>query len=135
MTVQADLFGTLQTAAGIYLAIYLVSHMVAVFVLGRTVMKVDTDFLFATGAPAGLLHDPWNVRLIPPLFACGVGALHSPRLRIARRASLPSHLDFGSQRIRMGDGRFWRRHRRHNHSIDVSAAHSVITAAGDEVRS
>jgi hypothetical protein len=65
MTVQADLFGTLQTAAGIYLAIYLVSHMIAVFVLGRTVMKVDTDFLFATGAPAGLLHDPWNVRLIP----------------------------------------------------------------------
>jgi hypothetical protein len=29
------------------------------------VMKVDTDFLFATGAPAGLLHDSWNVRLIP----------------------------------------------------------------------
>jgi hypothetical protein len=53
MTVQADLFGTLQTAAGIYLAIYLVSHMIAVFVLGRTVMKVDTDFLFATGATHG----------------------------------------------------------------------------------
>jgi succinate dehydrogenase hydrophobic anchor subunit len=65
MRVEADLFGTLQTAAGIYLAIYLVSHMIAVFVLGRMVMKVDTDFLFATGAPAGLLHDPWNVRLIP----------------------------------------------------------------------
>jgi hypothetical protein len=65
MTVKADLFGTLQTAAGIYLAIYLVSHMIAVFVLGRMVMKVDTDFLFATAAPAGLLHDAWNVRLIP----------------------------------------------------------------------
>jgi hypothetical protein len=65
MAVKADLFGTLQTAAGIYLAIYLVSHMIAVFVLGRMVMKVDTDFLFATGEPAGLLHDSWNVRLIP----------------------------------------------------------------------
>jgi hypothetical protein len=65
MTVDAELFGTLQTAAGIYLAIYLVSHMIAVFVLGRMVMQVDTDFLFATGAPAGLVHDPWNVRLIP----------------------------------------------------------------------
>jgi hypothetical protein len=62
---EADLFGTLQTATGIYLAIYLVSHLIAVFVLGRMVMKVDTDFLFATGAPAGLLHDAWNVRLIP----------------------------------------------------------------------
>jgi hypothetical protein len=59
MTVQADLFGTLQTAAGIYLA---------------------------------------------------------------------SYLGFGSQRVRMGRGRSWRRHRRHNHCVDVSAAHSVITS-------
>jgi hypothetical protein len=62
---EADLFGALQTVSGIYLAIYLVSHMIAVFVLGRMVMKVDTDFLFAAAAPAGLLHDSWNVRLIP----------------------------------------------------------------------
>src|SRR6266480_1325039 len=65
MRIEADLFGTLQTAAGIYLAIYIVSHMMAVFVLGRVVMKVDNDFLFASGAPTGLLHDRWNVRLIP----------------------------------------------------------------------
>jgi hypothetical protein len=65
LNAEADLFGTLQTAAGFYLAIYLVSHLIAVFVLGRMVMKVDTDFLFAIGAPVGLLHDSWNVRLIP----------------------------------------------------------------------
>jgi hypothetical protein len=58
MTVDADLFGTLQTAAGVYLAIYLVSHMIAVFVLGRIVMKVDTDFLFATGRRRGCCTTP-----------------------------------------------------------------------------
>jgi hypothetical protein len=94
MRVGADFFGTLQTAAGIYLAIYIVSHMMAVFVLGRVVMKVDTDFLFASGAPTGLLHDPWNVRLIPhyslavwALFihlACGLrGVLLSHGISIA----------------------------------------------------
>ena len=65
MTVDADLFGTLQTAAGMYLAIYLISHMIAVFVLGRMVMKVDTDFLFASRGAGGAAARPWNVRLIP----------------------------------------------------------------------
>jgi hypothetical protein len=94
MRVEADFFSTLQTAAGIYLAIYIVSHMMAVFVLGRMVMKGDTDFLFASGAPTGLLHDPWNVRLIPhyslavcALFihlACGLrGVLLSHGISIA----------------------------------------------------
>jgi hypothetical protein len=94
MRVEADFFGSLQTAAGIYLAVYIVSHMVAVFVFGRMVMKVDTDFLFASGAPTGLLHDSWNVRLIPhyslavcALFihlACGLrGILLSHGISIA----------------------------------------------------
>ena len=37
----------------------------AVFILGRAVTKVDTTFLWASGAPVGLLPHPWNVRLIP----------------------------------------------------------------------
>ena len=48
----SDLFGTLQTAAAAYLAVFLSSHLTAVFVLGRAVMKVDTDFAFASGAQA-----------------------------------------------------------------------------------
>jgi hypothetical protein len=64
----SDLFGTLQTAAGAYLAVFLSSHLTAVFVLGRAVMKVDTDFSFASGAPAGLLLDSWNVRLVLHYF-------------------------------------------------------------------
>ena len=64
----SDLFGTLQTAAAGYLAVFLSSHLTAVFVLGRAVMKVDTDFSFASGAPAGLLLDSWNVRLVLHYF-------------------------------------------------------------------
>jgi hypothetical protein len=36
----------------------------AVFVLARP-NGVDTNFLWASGQPAGLLGDAWNVRLIP----------------------------------------------------------------------
>ncbi|HEX9323269.1 MAG TPA: hypothetical protein VF913_14305 [Xanthobacteraceae bacterium] len=93
MRIEADLFGTMQTAAGIYLAVFIVSHLIAVFVLGRMVMKVDTDFLFASGAPTGLLYDAWNVRLIPhyslavwALFvhlACGLRVLLSHGISIS----------------------------------------------------
>jgi hypothetical protein len=89
MHVVADLFATLQTTAGMYLAIYIVSHMIAVFVLGRTVMKVDTDFLFASGAPTGLVHDAWNVRLIPH-YSLAVWALFI-HLACGLRSVLLSH--------------------------------------------
>ena len=61
----ADLFAALQTATGAYLAIFIVSHLNAVFPLGRWEMGIDTDFFFASGGPPGLLADAWNVRLIP----------------------------------------------------------------------
>jgi hypothetical protein len=60
-----DLYSTLQTCTGAFLTAYIASHLNAVFVLGRAVSKVDTTFLWASGAPAGLLADAWNVRLIP----------------------------------------------------------------------
>jgi hypothetical protein len=50
------------------LTAFIVSHLNAVFILARAVTKVDTTFLWASGAPAGLLDDPWNVRLIPHYF-------------------------------------------------------------------
>jgi hypothetical protein len=64
-TYKSDFFGTLQTTSGTYLSVFIVSHMTAVFVLGRIVQNVDTNFYFASGGEAGLLVDPWNVRLIP----------------------------------------------------------------------
>lgn len=62
---QADLYRTLQTSTGAFLAAFIASHLNAVFILGRAVTKVDTTFLWASGAPVGLLPDAWNVRLIP----------------------------------------------------------------------
>ena len=64
-TLKADFFRTLQTATGALLTAFIVSHLNAVFVLGRSFSQVDTTFLWAGGAPTGLLPDPWNVRLIP----------------------------------------------------------------------
>lgn len=65
MIVKSDIFGSLQTAAGAYLGAFIVSHLIAVFVLGRRAMQVDTNWDFAIAAPAGLMGDPWNVRLVP----------------------------------------------------------------------
>ena len=60
-----DLYRTLQTSTGAFLTAFIVSHLNSVFILGRAVTKVDTTFLWASGAPVGLLPDAWNVRLIP----------------------------------------------------------------------
>jgi len=62
---RSDLYRTLQTSTGVFLTAFIVSHLNAVFILGRAVTKVDTTFLWASGAPVGLLPDAWNVRLIP----------------------------------------------------------------------
>jgi hypothetical protein len=60
-----DLYHTLQTSSGAFLAAFIASHLNSVFVLARTVTKVDTTFLWASGTPVGLLPNAWNVRLIP----------------------------------------------------------------------
>ena len=70
---RADIYSSIQTATAAYLAVYITSHLIAVFILGRMFLGIDTTFEWASGAPTGLLHDPWNVRLIPhyslaPLF-------------------------------------------------------------------
>jgi hypothetical protein len=62
---RSDLLGTLQTSTGAFLTAFIVSHLNSVFILGRAVTKVNTNFLWASGAPTGLLLDAWNVRLIP----------------------------------------------------------------------
>lgn len=48
----SDLSRTLQTSTGAFLTAFIVSHLNAVFILGRAVTKVDTTFLWASGAPA-----------------------------------------------------------------------------------
>ena len=60
-----DRFRTFQIASGIFLAAYVLGHMNSVFVYARLYLGIDSDWAFATGAPAGLVKDAWNIRLVP----------------------------------------------------------------------
>lgn len=66
-TAQPGLDGwrALQLASGAYMAAFLVSHMSAGLILARHVTGTETDWAWASGLPAGLLGDAWNIRLIP----------------------------------------------------------------------
>ena len=63
--VPTDRFRTFQMASGVYLAFYVLGHMDSVFIFARTYLGIDTGWSFATGAPTGLVKDPWNIRLVP----------------------------------------------------------------------
>ena len=54
---------TFQIASGIFLAAYVLGHMNSVFVYAELYLGIDSDWAFATGAPAGLVKDAWNIRL------------------------------------------------------------------------
>lgn len=62
---KADVFRTLQIASGVYLVFFVLGHMNSVFFYARTLLKIQTDWAFATGAPTGLIKDAWNIRLLP----------------------------------------------------------------------
>ena len=61
----SDRFRAFQIASGVYLAFYVLGHMDSVFIFARTYLGIDTGWGFATGAPTGLVKDPWNIRLVP----------------------------------------------------------------------
>jgi hypothetical protein len=60
-----DFQRTYQVASGVYLSVYILGHMNSVFVYARTFLGIPTDWNFAIGAPTGLIHDAWNIRLLP----------------------------------------------------------------------
>ena len=66
-----DFFRTFQIASGLYMSVFILGHMNSVFIYARTYLGIPTDWAFATGAPTGLIHDPWNIRLLPH-YALGV---------------------------------------------------------------
>ncbi|WMJ68633.1 hypothetical protein [Stenotrophomonas sp. 24(2023)] len=68
---RQDAFRTFQIASGAYLSAFMLGHMNSVFIYARTYLGIPTDWNFATGAPTGLIHDPWNIRLLPH-YALGV---------------------------------------------------------------
>jgi hypothetical protein len=62
---------TYQVASGAYLSLFILGHMNSVFVYARSFLGIPTDWNFAIGAPTGLIHDAWNIRLVPH-YALGV---------------------------------------------------------------
>jgi hypothetical protein len=60
-----DFQKTFQIASGFYLSVFILGHMNSVFFYARTYLGIPTDWAFATGAPTGLIHDAWNIRLLP----------------------------------------------------------------------
>ena len=67
-TRPADFFRSLQLASGAYLVFFILAHMNSVFFYARRFAGIKTDWDFATGAPAGLIHDAWNIRLVPHYY-------------------------------------------------------------------
>lgn len=64
-TKATDRFRTFQVASGVFLLFFIISHTNAVFILARVYLNIDSGWGFATGAPAGLIHDARNIRLLP----------------------------------------------------------------------
>ena len=56
---------TYQVGSGAYLSLYILGHMNSVFIYARSFLGIPTDWNFAIGAPTGLIHDAWNIRLLP----------------------------------------------------------------------
>jgi hypothetical protein len=56
---------TFQVGSGAYLSLYILGHMNSVFIYARSFLGIPTDWNFAIGAPIGLIHDAWNIRLLP----------------------------------------------------------------------
>ncbi len=61
----SDRFRAFQLASGVYLAVAITSHVNAVLYLARVHLGIESDWNFGIGAPAGLIHDAWNIRLLP----------------------------------------------------------------------
>jgi hypothetical protein len=62
---------TFQVASGAYLSLFILGHMNSVLIYARRFLGIPTDWNFAIGAPNGLIHDAWNIRLLPH-YALGV---------------------------------------------------------------
>lgn len=66
-----DYYRLFQIVSGIFTAVFILGHMNSVFIFARLWLNIPTDWAFATGAPTGLIHDSWNIRLLPH-YALGV---------------------------------------------------------------
>ncbi|MEP7008136.1 MAG: hypothetical protein ABI810_19310 [Sphingomonas bacterium] len=60
-----DGFRVLQIGSGLYVASFIVTHLNSALIGARVVRHIETDWAWASGAPEGLIHDAWNIRLVP----------------------------------------------------------------------
>jgi hypothetical protein len=60
-----DGFRVLQIGSGLYIASFIVTHLNSALIGARLVRHIETDWSWASGAPDGLIHDAWNIRLVP----------------------------------------------------------------------
>ena len=70
-SIRLDAARVFQIGSGAYLAAFILTHMNSVFISARAVHKIETGWAYASGAPTGLIHDAWNIRLLPH-YALGV---------------------------------------------------------------
>jgi len=68
---RSDAFRIFQIGSGAYLAAFILTHLNSALISARMVHMIETDWAWASGAPAGLFHDAWNIRLLPH-YALGV---------------------------------------------------------------
>jgi hypothetical protein len=70
-SVRGDAYRLFQVGSGAYLAAFILTHMNSALISARVMHKIDTNWAWASGAPVGLIHDAWNIRLLPH-YALGV---------------------------------------------------------------
>lgn len=70
-SLPANAYRVFQIGSGAYLAAFILAHLNSALVSARTVHKIETNWAWASGAPTGLIHDAWNIRLVPH-YAFGV---------------------------------------------------------------
>lgn len=62
---RADWYRVVQVGSGMYVAVFLITHLNSALISARLIHGVETDWAWASGAPEGLVHDSWNIRLLP----------------------------------------------------------------------
>ena len=70
-SLPSDAFRVFQIGSGAYLAAFILTHLNSAFISARAVHHTETDWAWASGAPVGLIHDAWSIRLVPH-YALGV---------------------------------------------------------------
>ena len=89
-----------QAASGLFIAVFLCSHLTATLMNGRALAHIETDFIFAAGGRAGLLHSGGFEDLIPYYFLAPVAffthvGMATRRTLLRRRSPHANRLSAG----------------------------------------